>query len=193
MPRYTLYPCSAAVALADQVTSTEWEMGVTPAPLRGMLSREEPLLERDRLPERAPAVVGVNTTVAVTLCPAASVRGVVSPVLKPGPVTESCVMVAEELPELAIFTVCVSVLFNAALPNDRLAGVAVKMTLPGAAGVGDGVGEGEGLAGVPLDAVTLPLPPQPINISMLSVSVDRKNENCRAVVCSFTGVAPAFC
>jgi len=96
---------------------------------------------------------------------------------------------------LAIFTVCVSVVFNAELPNERLAGVAVKVTLPGTAGVGDGVGEGEGdgLAGVPLDAARLPLPPQPINASMLMVSAIRKTENLRAVVCCFKGIAPALC
>jgi len=94
---------------------------------------------------------------------------------------------------LAIFTVCVSVVFNAELPNERLAGVAVKVTLPGTAGVGDGVGEGDGLAGVPLDAARLPLPPQPINASMLMVSAIRKTENLRAVVCCFKGIAPALC
>jgi len=47
--------------------STECAMGVTPVPLNGIFKRETPLLERDKLPERAPDVVGVNTTVAFTL------------------------------------------------------------------------------------------------------------------------------
>jgi len=37
------------------------------------------------------------------------------------------------------------------------------------------------------------LPPQPINASMLMMSAIRKNENFRAVLCCFKGIAPALC
>ena len=160
-------------------------------PLRGIFNKEVPLLARERLPESAPAVAGVNTTVAFTLCPAPSVRGVVSPVLKPVPVTVSCVMVAEAVPVLAIFTVCVSVVFSAELPNESVEGVAVMIALPGVCGTG--VGEGDGEDGAPFDAERLPLPPQPVNISVLSASVKRNRAKRFAVVFDcFKGVAPAW-
>ena len=192
MPRYTLYPWSADVRLATHVMSTECETGLTPVPLRGTVKSDTPLPDSDSAPERPPGVVGVNTMVAVTLCPAASVSGVVNPVLKAVPVTASFVMVAEPVPVLEIFTVCVVVVFSAELPNDRLAGVAVSFALPGVGGgVGEGVGEGEGV--VPVDATREPLPPQPINISMPSVNANKNKENRCAVVCCFKRVAPAFC
>jgi hypothetical protein len=96
-----------------------------------MVKRGAPLPNREKLPESDPALLGVNTTLAVTLCPAPSVKGVVSPVLKPVPVTVSCVIVAEAVPLLVIVTACVVVVFNAEEPKVRLAGVAVSMALPG--------------------------------------------------------------
>lgn len=48
---------------------------------------------RAKLPFTAPADVGLNTTLKVTLCPAASAKGTFKPVvLKPVPVTPACVM-----------------------------------------------------------------------------------------------------
>lgn len=131
---------------------------------------------REKLPESDPAAPGVNTTVAVTLCPAPSVNGVVSPVLKPVPVTVSCVIVAEPVPLLAIVTALLEVVFNAEEPKARLAGVAVSIALPGVCGTGVAVGVGEGAGDVgepPLDAVNPPLPPQPINISRPSIAMNR--------------------
>lgn len=196
MPRYTLCPCNAEVRLATHDMSTECATGLTPVPLRGTVKSDTPLPDSDSAPERPPAVVGVNTIVAVTLCPAPSVSGVVNPVLKAVPVTASWVMVAEAVPVLEIFTVCVAVVFSAELPNARLAGVAVSFALPGVCGgVGEGVGAGvgDGEEGVPVDATREPLPPQPININMPSVNANRNRENCCAVVCCFKRVAPAFC
>ena len=170
--------------------STECATGLIPVPLKGMVSSETPLPDRDSAPERPPGVVGVNTIVAVTLCPAPSVSGVVNPVLKAVPVTASWVMVAEPVPVLEIFTVCVDVVFSAELPNARLAGVAVSFALPGVCGgVGDGVGEG----GVPLETDSEPLPPQPINISVPSANANKKRKNRWAVVGCFKGVTPASC
>lgn len=102
-------------------------------------------------------------------------------------------MVAEAVPVLAIFTVCVAVVFRAELPKVRLDGVAVMVALPGVCG-GAGVGEAEGDV-PPLDAESVPLPPQPmvINIKMPSVKMNRKRESCCAVVCCFKGVTPALC
>ena len=100
-------------------------------PLSGMVKRGAPLANREKLPVSDPGLLGVNTTLAVTLCPAPSVKGVVSPVLKPVPVTVSCVMVAEAVPLLVIVTDCVAVVFTAEEPNARLAGVALSIALPG--------------------------------------------------------------
>ena len=69
--------------------STECRIELTPVPLSGIVKSETPLPDRDSAPERPPAVVGVKTIVAVTLCPAPSVSGVVNPVLKAVPVTAS--------------------------------------------------------------------------------------------------------
>ena len=103
-------------------------------------------------------------------------------------------MVAEELPVLAIFTVCVTVVWSAEVPKARLDGVAVSVALPGVCGTGVGVGEGDvGVGLPPLDDTSVPLPPQPININMPNVSVYRKRKSCCAVVCCFKGVAPAYC
>jgi hypothetical protein len=110
-------------------------------------------------------------------------------------VIEPCVMVAEALPVLAIFTVCVTVVFRAELPKVTLDGVAVMVALPGVCGgAGVGVGEAEGDV-PPVDAESAPLPPQPmvINIKMPSVTTNAKRKSCCAVVCCFKGVAPAFC
>lgn len=102
-------------------------------------------------------------------------------------------MVAETLPVLAIFTVCVTVVFRAELPKVTLDGVAVIVALPGVCGgAGVGVGEAEGDV-PPVDAESAPLPPQPIVINMPSVTMNRKREKCFAVVCCFKGVTPAFC
>ena len=55
------------MAEANHDMSTECGTGETPVPLNGIFRRETPLLERDKLPERAPDVIGVNTMVALTL------------------------------------------------------------------------------------------------------------------------------
>ena len=108
-------------------------------------------------------------------------------------------MVAEAVPVLEIFTVCVAVVFNAELPNARLAGVAVSFALPGVTGVGEGEGEGTGEGvgvgepGVPVDATSEPLPPQPISISVPSVNANKNRKSRCAVVCCFKGIAPASC
>ena len=96
-------------------------------------------------------------------------------------------MVAEAVPVLAIFTVCVAAVFKAELPNVRLAGVAVMVALPGVCGgAGVGVGETEGDV-PPVDAESAPLLPQPIVIiiNMPSVMMIRERESCCAVVCCF--------
>lgn len=145
-------------------------------PLSGIDRRGTPLPSKEKLPESDPALLGVNTTLAVTLCPAPRVNGVVSPVLKPVPVTVSCVMVAEAVPLLLIVTVFVVVVFSAKEPNARLVGVAVSIALPGVCGTGVGVGVGEGAGDVgepPLDALNAPLPPQPINIKTPNIAMNR--------------------
>jgi len=93
---------------------------------------------------------------------------------------------------LAIFTVCVAVVFRAELPKVRLAGVAVMVALPGVCG-GAGVGEAEGDA-PPVDAERAPLLPQPmlININVPSVTMNRKRESCCAVVCCFKALLLLF-
>ena len=88
---------------------------------------------------------------------------------------------------MAIFTVCVTVVFRAELPKVMLDGVAVMIALPGVCGgAGVGVGEAEGEA-PPVDAESAPLLAQPIviNINMPSVTMNKKRESCCAVVCCF--------
>jgi hypothetical protein len=103
-------------------------------------------------------------------------------------------MVAEAVPVLAIFTVCVAVVFRAELPKVRLDGVAVMIALPGVCGgAGVGVGEAEGEV-PPVDAESAPLLPQPmlININMPNVTMNRKRESCCAVVCCFKALLLLF-
>lgn len=159
-------------------------------PVKGTVKTAVPLLEREKLPESAPEVVGLKTMVAVTLCPAPRVNGVVNPVLNPTPVTESCVMLADALPVFVILTVCDVVVLRAALPNARLAGVAVSVALLPPTGVGEGVGVGE--ADPPAAALSVPLPPQPIIIMAASASPSRESEKFSVVVCCFKGVTPAL-
>ena len=77
--------------------------GVTPVPDRGMLSVGlEPLLVRERVPLAAPVDCGANTTLKLGLLwPGAKVKGRFKPfAVNPLPVTEACVMVTLEPPEL---------------------------------------------------------------------------------------------
>ena len=57
---------------------------------------------RARLPLTLPAAWGLKTTLKVTLCPTAKVKGRVSPVVvKPAPVIVACVTVRLDPPVLA--------------------------------------------------------------------------------------------
>lgn len=120
------------------------------------------MLNRARFPETVPAATGVNTTGTLMLCAGLRVIGVVMPVVKPLPVMESWVILAAAEPLLVIFTVNVAGVFSTSCPKLRLVGVAVRLDVPGAAGVGVGEGDGDGPGGVPLlDLCVPPPPPQP--------------------------------
>ena len=85
------------------------DAGVAPVPdsttLRVGL---EPLFAIARFPLMAPLDSGVNVTLSVAVCPAASVRGKFSvPRLNPEPVTVACEIVTLALPELFRVTDCV--------------------------------------------------------------------------------------
>jgi len=123
--------------------------------------RVVPLLNRERFPEIVPAATGVNTTGTLTLCAGLRVSGVVMPVVKPLPVMESWVILAAAEPLLVIFTANVAGVFSTSCPKLRLVGVAVRLGVPGAAGVGVGVGDGPG-GDPPLDLCVPAPPPQPM-------------------------------
>ncbi len=120
---------------------------MTPVPESGMVNAAAPLLVRTRLPFCAPDAFARYAMEALTLCPALSVSGVVSPVLKPVPVTFSPFRVIDPEPTLVILTVCVLDVLRTRLPNATLEGVAVRLADPGT-GVGEATGVGVGPAPV---------------------------------------------
>src|SRR2546426_11831699 len=82
------------------------------------------LLTSETLPDALPVAVGANCTLKVLDCPAARVRGKVSPLmLKPAPVKLACAMVKLAPPELVRVRFCTPVLPTSTLPKLTLAGV----------------------------------------------------------------------
>jgi hypothetical protein len=81
-----------------------------------------------RLPLAAPAAVGENFTVKVTLWLGVSVVGKVSPVIeKPVPVTLACEMVTLDPPVLVRVSDKLALLPTWTLPNERLVGLAASV------------------------------------------------------------------
>jgi hypothetical protein len=80
------------------------------------------LLVRVIVPVSAPAVVGLNLTVSVAVCPWLRVSGKLAPdILKPAPVSVPALMVSGAVPEEVRLTDCgVAAVFNATLPKARL-------------------------------------------------------------------------
>src|SRR5205823_4170465 len=109
-----------ALVLALQFTSTECCR--TPAPETVMVAGELlALLTNETDPDTAPVADGANTTVAVTLPPAATVIPAVTPVtLIPAPETLTAEIVAVALPAFVSFTVWLELLLTARLPKIRL-------------------------------------------------------------------------
>jgi hypothetical protein len=67
--------------------------------------------------------------------------GVVMPVVKPGPLMESCVMFADAVPTFVILIGSVTDVLSACVPKLKLLGVAFRLGEPDV-GVGVGVGPG---------------------------------------------------
>ena len=79
----------------------------------------------DKLPLALPAAVGLNTIWKLAFCWGAKVRGKVNPVvLKPGPVTVTCVIVTLELLVLVKTSVWLCAVPVCTLPKLTLAGAA---------------------------------------------------------------------
>ena len=78
-------------------------------------------------PLAAPAVVGSNFTVSVTVCPGFSVAGKVPPVtVKPVPESVAELIVSADVPDDVSVTVCVVDVFTVTSPNDRLVALSVS-------------------------------------------------------------------
>src|SRR3989442_12722300 len=76
------------------------------------------LLTSETLPDALPVAVGANCTLKVLDCPAARVRGEVSPLmLKPAPVKLACAMVKLAPPELVRVRFCTPLLPTSTLPK----------------------------------------------------------------------------
>src|SRR5260370_18963043 len=99
--------------------------GCTPVPLREMMEGElVAVLTTVTLPERLPAEVGAKVTLREPDCPAARLRGRVSPlVLYPAPLALICEMETLELPVFEIVTLLAAVEPVARLPKLRDVGV----------------------------------------------------------------------
>ena len=81
----------------------------------------------DRLPLAAPALVGANVAVNVTLWLDVSVRGKLNPLIeKTAPVTFACVMVTDDPPVLVRVSDKFALLLTWTLPNARLVGLAPR-------------------------------------------------------------------
>jgi hypothetical protein len=105
--------------------AVSWSVAATPVPLKAMAVGEfGALLTSDTLPVTLPVAAGAKATLKFAVCPTASVKGRVSPlVLKPAPVTVAWEIVRLALPELVRVTVWVFVVPTTTLPKLTLVGV----------------------------------------------------------------------
>ena len=88
----------------------------------------EPSSARARVPFTLPAVVGLNRIWKLAVCCGARVMGKLKPVvLKPAPLTVSCVTVTLELPVLDRISVWLWFVPAGTFPKLRLAGAAASM------------------------------------------------------------------
>jgi hypothetical protein len=104
----------------------------TPVPERAIERVASDAFEtKDMLPLAAPATWGAKLRVKVKLCPAVSVRGVLSPLmLNPAPVSFACVTVRLEPPESVKVAVCVLLLPTCKLPKFNGAALRVPGVTP---------------------------------------------------------------
>src|SRR2546425_7478830 len=111
------------------------------------------LLTSETLPDALPVAVGANCTLKVLDCPAARVRGKVSPLmLKPAPVKLACAMVRLAPPELVRVRFCTPVLPTSTLPKLAMADVTATCTCTPVPLTAMGLGE----LGALLTSETLP-------------------------------------
>jgi hypothetical protein len=136
-------------------------VAVTPLPLSGIEAGEfGALLVSARLPLALPAAGGAKSTVNVLACPAASVSGVVSPlVLKPLPVRVAWEIVRLAFPLFVILTVWELVMPTTTLPKLMLVGNRLS---PGCRPVPDSARVvGEPCASLTMDTLPLAAPADP--------------------------------
>ncbi len=115
--RYTRYPTTVLEVLAVQLSATECWTVVTPVPESVTVNGElVALLVTTTLAEAVLAVVGVNVTVSVAVCPAATTCPAVSPdTTNPEPGADTAEIVTLEFPLFVSVTFCALLLPTATL------------------------------------------------------------------------------